>query len=113
LEVQVSSWDPRRARGTHPAALALQGGSGHGAGMRQRCPLARLAGVSEEGERETGERAADARAPHGGDRRRGVGGRHAGGFGGPKGQMGWRFKQAGRDRMRWSGRLQQRGFGPN
>jgi hypothetical protein len=97
---------------SHSASAA--GGGGHGADTRPRRPLARLAGVSEEGERETGDRAADARAPHGDDRRRGVGGRQqAGGFGGPKGQMGWRFERAGRDRMRWSGRLQQRGLGPN
>jgi hypothetical protein len=54
------------------------GGGGHGgAGASLRRPPPHRGDVTGKG-KETGERAADARAPHGGDRRRGVGGSWAG-----------------------------------
>jgi hypothetical protein len=54
-------------------------------------------------EEEKQDRMADVRAPLGGDR--GEGGKQAGGFSGPTGQMGWRFEQAGRERRRTFGGL--------
>jgi hypothetical protein len=65
----------------------------HRRGLR-RLPTPRRRHLSVREEEEKQSRSADARGPPGGERVKVVGGRKAGGFFGPKCQMGWRFEQA-------------------
>jgi hypothetical protein len=77
----------------HPPPLWFAVSVLHRRGLR-RLPTPRRRHLSVREEEEKQSRSADARGPPGGERVKVVGGRKAGGFFGPKCQMGWRFEQA-------------------
>jgi hypothetical protein len=81
FEVQADGGDLRHpcpeARGAHPVASAARGVAWRPGDRREAAAPPRTVCGRQRG-RETGERAADERAPYGGDRRRGVGGSWAG-----------------------------------